>query len=245
MEMQQDLTIVVGDRFREFAQNPSVQSISEYLAAARAGLALMQPVAFGQGLSQQAISDLCEVCPGEIISTERVWADQASTHKRAPKNIMISVPRALSDRRFEADLILDDSNEVMEDHQTGQHIQGIALLEAGRQLWTAVTERFLLAAEKDKRTRFVIDDVQSRFMNFVFPLPCRISLNIVEFASTDIEKAISVHVEFEQNGQLAATVDGRYRVIDERINARQELIAARRAIKDFIATDVASARNGQ
>lgn len=230
--MSQSLEILVGDRFEEFGRNPHVKPISEYLGEARRGDASGW-VIIGQGLSQQALIDLAAVCPQHVKATGTPQpATSALTHKRAEKNIMVSLPRAKSDTLFEADLFLDERNEIMEDHQTGQHIPGLALIEAARQLWTAVTESFFLSEQSKKR--FVIDSINSSFSNFVFPLPCTMNLHVLESTSTSFQRTFSVRVIFYQNGLQTTAIDAHYRVIDERVSVRQEATAARRAVAEIV-----------
>jgi hypothetical protein len=231
--MSQNLVILVGDRFEEFARNPKVMPVSAFLRSASRGEARPEDAIIGQGLSQDALAKI------RVLSQKRPAApcipepaDSALTHKRVQKNIMISVARAKTEKVFEADLFLDDSNEIMEDHQTGQHIQGLALIEAARQLWTAVTERFFLTP--GLKRRFVIGSINSTFSSLVFPLPSKMTLDMIDVRGNSMQQEFSVHIAIEQNGQQTTAIDARYWVIDERIAARQESLAARRAIDETL-----------
>lgn len=230
-------TIVVGDRFSDFASNPHVLPVSVFLdQLANSGTHDFNRtpwVVVGQGLSQRALLAITEATPHPVIDRPLPQpASSAQTHKRAGKNILISAPKAVDGQTYRCDLFLDDSNEVMEDHQTGQHIQGLALIEAARQLWTAVSEEFLLP--KDRKTRFVIDSLNTTFSNFVFPLPCAMTLEVLGVEKQSFQSLFQVRITFIQNGTLTTQVDARYRVIDERISARQEAIAARKAVDHTI-----------
>jgi hypothetical protein len=55
---------------------------------------------------------------------------------------MLSLPRRVSESCFEADVLVDDAGEHMSDHVSGQHLPGMVLIEAARQMILAVTEEF-------------------------------------------------------------------------------------------------------
>jgi hypothetical protein len=235
--MSKNVIIVVGDRFANFSSNPEVFCLSDFLAASRSAHATSRWLCPGQGISQhhrdiirarfQARLPECQV-------TAPQSASRKATHKLVPHNIMISVPRRRDAETFEADLLLDDRSADISDHQTGQHIQGIALTEAARQTWTAVSETYLLPPGHQQQ--FVLDEISARFLTFVFPLPARLTLRLLEFQSTPIQSVCSVSVLVEQAGRIAAEIRGKFRTIDERISARMEAVAARNAITGFLAS---------
>ncbi|MDP1217553.1 AfsA-related hotdog domain-containing protein, partial [Klebsiella pneumoniae] len=66
-------------------------------------------------------------------------------HKRKKANILITSPEKRDEDNYCARLILQDASELLCDHQTGQHIQGMVLIEAARQTIIATSEKFLLA----------------------------------------------------------------------------------------------------
>ncbi|PTW62032.1 A-factor biosynthesis hotdog protein [Breoghania corrubedonensis] len=231
--MAKDVAILVGDRFDNFARNPEVFCLSDFMATTRLGAPVEKRVCLGQGLSPEEVEELGTVVPScAMAGTTPQRADHALTHKRVAKNIMISPPRRIEADRFVADLLLDDENEVIADHQTGQHIQGLALIEAARQTWTAVSEAFLL--NHDRPTRFVLESVNSSFESFLFPLPAELSLELLEVSRAPMQSVFHVRVVVTQVDRTAATIEARYRVIDERINDRQETFAARAAVEAFL-----------
>ena len=233
---RQPVSILVGDRFDDFARNPGVLTFSTFQATWPCADVPVPSIAIGQGLSSEAIDAVSGLTRHHGPTALRPpHANGRLTHKQVPENIMISEPRRLDATRFAVDLQLDDRSEVLADHQTGQHIQGLALIEAARQTWTAVAERYLVAG--DRPTRFVLDAVASRFSSFVFPLPAILTLELVETQPTALQTVYGVRVVVEQCGQLSATIEATFRVIDQRIGERQETIAARRALESFLATD--------
>jgi len=235
--MSNDVLILVGDRFANFSCNPEVVCLSDFAAATRSAHATRRWICAGQGISQHhrdIIRARFKARLPQCQATAPQSASRKATHKRVPHNIMISEPRRRDAATFEADLLLDDRSAEISDHQTGQHIQGLALTEAARQTWTAVSETYLLPPGHQKR--FVLDEISARFLTFVFPLPALLTLQLLEFRTTPMQSVCSVSVIVEQAGQRAAEIRGKFRAIDERISARMEALAARKAITGFLAS---------
>lgn len=111
--------------------------------------------------------------------TRNVRASRLQTHKHHIHNSIISHPARVGDNCFEAALLLDERCELMADHQTGQHIQGMILIEAARQLFLAVTEEYFIGQAVHDRYYFVINNIEVKFMGFVFPLGAMLRYEIV------------------------------------------------------------------
>jgi len=94
----------------------------------------------------------------------------ATTHKHRLHNAIISHPERLGDDHFQAALLLDERSELMNDHQTGQHIQGMILIEAARQMFLAVTEEYFIGEQASEPYYFVINQMSVNFTGFVFPV---------------------------------------------------------------------------
>lgn len=233
--MNNDIVILVGDRFADFSNNPEVFCLSDFVTTARLGNVAKRRLYLGQGISQQNIDIVCSELQTYLPECQAIAPKRASqkvTHKIVPQNIMISEPRQLDVETFEVDLLLDERSADISDHQTGQHIQGLALIEAARQTWTAVSETYLL--HEGQPTRFVLDEISSRFLNFVFPLPALLRLKLLDTQTSPMQSVYSVSVIVEQAGQKTAEIQGKFRVIDERVNARLEAIASRKAVVAFL-----------
>lgn len=63
---------------------------------------------------------------------------------------------------FESHLMLNDRCAEMSDHVTGQHLQGMILIEAARQMTLAVTEMYFI----DSNDREKISDFRVRMRLF-------------------------------------------------------------------------------
>ncbi len=86
----------------------------------------------------------------------------------------IGVAEKVNENLFSLPLLIDERCELMTDHQTGQHIQGMILVEACRQTFIAVTEEFYMS-DKVGQSYYVINDMNIKFSNFLFPLPAVIN----------------------------------------------------------------------
>lgn len=231
--------VVVGDRFEAFLANRGTVAASTLVARLRSGdVHEGTSIIVGQGLSTEQLEELDALIRdsrGTIMTLGPipVRADRRLTHKRAAKNVMIGPPRRLADDRFVVDLMVDERNEVLEDHLTGQHIPAVALTEAARQTWTAVTEEFHV--EPGAEVRFVVTSITGSFDRYVFPLPAILDYELLGRESTAGGEAFACRITVRQNGAVAAEIHGRYRTIWERLCAKQESIAARQAVADGLA----------
>lgn len=233
--MSNDRLIVTGDRFGEFSAHRGTAPVSVVLEGLRAGtVSDGVAIVVGQGLSDGQLVDL--VAAGErrgSVVAAPTRARRDITHKHEGRNVMIGPPRRAGEADFVADLVIDERNEVLEDHLTGQHIPAVALIEATRQMWTAVTEQFLLAG--DAPTRFVVASVGGRFERYVFPLPATLELQVVERERGPVGEVFRTRTLVRQLGTTAAEIESEYRVVPEALSAKQESLAARAAIRTCLA----------
>src|SRR3989442_1347285 len=142
--------LLVGDRFAGFAVQDHVLTVAQFLAE----LSLIGPgerirVQAGQGVTtdewESVHAETVRLGLGgqvEFRLTPPTLAGQAEVHKRLSQNALIADLREARDGLFTAALRLHNDNELLIDHQTGQHVQGMVAIEAARQMFLAVSERF-------------------------------------------------------------------------------------------------------
>jgi hypothetical protein len=188
---------IVGNKFREFSRNDGVITIGEFAEMARTStfdsLAIGSRLVAGQGVREaelQAIHDQArwalsarDIDIGPALR-RGARASRLQTHKHRIQNAIISHPIRVDEHNFEALLLLDERSELMTDHQTGQHIQGMILIEAARQLFLAVTEEYFIGQAVHDRYYFVINNLDVKFKGFVFPVDATLRYEIV---SKDIQ----------------------------------------------------------
>jgi hypothetical protein len=98
--------------------------------------------------------------------------DKNIVHKQKTENVMITkpIPWGGAKNTYKSSLILDDRCAEMSDHVTGQHLQGMILAEAARQMMTAVSERYLLEEDEKCNSYFTLNKLSPEFKSFAFPL---------------------------------------------------------------------------
>lgn len=233
--MSPDALVVVGDRFESFIGNRNTVSVSALLQRLHTGdVPTGLSITVGQGLSAEQLREVERLLKrsGPRVSLANgkipVHAERRVTHKHNPRNVMISAPKRLAEDRFTVDTVIDEHNEMLEDHLTGQHIPGMALVEAARQMWTAVTEEFFL--KDSAKTRFVVSSINSTFRSYVFPLPTTLQYQLLNHESNAVGQMFHCLITVHQGGAQAAEIEAQYRVILEPLSEKQESIAARQAI---------------
>lgn len=226
--------LVVGDKFRFFAEGKDVLTVSQV----RALLTLpwiTNDRAFvlvpGQGLGDDDRAEILGLASRfphgnrfdlSLFAGNAERAPRQLSHKRHPHNTLISAPRRLDDTTFELDLLLDEDGELLGDHQTGQHIQGIVLFEAGRQAFLAVTEAFYLP-QQGNRYYFVIEKTSTSYKRFAFPVGMllRYCVHGHEIDARNRHRG-QVSQSFLQAGEEVATMEITFTAYDETWLAAKE-----------------------
>lgn len=237
--MSVHILYIVGDGFKSFAHNHGVMTISEIEAMANMAYVGSIPnrvYLVGQGVSAKRLRSLrqkiksnmlekhFDIKNGYAIAHEE---NQKSVHKRKTENVMISVPVPSDTDLYQSNMILDDACADMSDHTTGQHIQGIILIEAARQMMLSVTEHYILQPEQRGKSYFVINQINSSFHQFVFPLEIILQYKIVELQRKQKgsikSKAI---ITFIQNKISVAEIEIVFSVYDEEFISQKEAVLA-------------------
>lgn len=209
----QSVTVVVGDKFSEFATLEGTTTVSR-LANLFDGLHSDQQipgvVLFGQGVSEGWRSYLKKRALAGGIDTAFLGSQQIDDrtgrsfcHKWNRNNVLITHPQQVSPTHYSMLLSIDDACEIMSDHVSGYHVQGMVFIEAARQAFLAVSECFLLP--KENRYYFVINKLDTTYHRFAFPLPTDISLEIVESDRSRADRySAKVVIRFHQNGECVS-----------------------------------------
>ncbi len=185
--------LIVSDKFHNFATRKDVITKSELY-----NLLNSENVIFpgankvrlipGQGFSEEDINYILTLALSSKNSARfdfSMWynmpkrASSELTHKHNKENILISEPNRLSEDEFSMSILIDESCEMMRDHQTGLHVQGILLLEASRQGYLAIFEKFFSSSSMEKRY-FIFDSMTVNYNRFAFPLPATLHATIRE-----------------------------------------------------------------
>ncbi|MFB7053349.1 AfsA-related hotdog domain-containing protein [Streptomyces vinaceus] len=248
---------LVGDVFAEFAHHEGVFTVSQLARLIRNGTfpeSAAGPggvrVSVGQGVSLFDVQYVRDTLARRGLTDLVVIDDQALhtragreiAHKHRPENVLISEPRPVGDDWYEADLLVDGDNEVMSDHLTGQHMQGMLATEAGRQMFIAVAEQFYLPPEAVGSSYFVIDSFATRYRNFLFPLPAVVRCRVLAHR-TPHRTRMTFHCELSvsQGGSETAGMEVRFTAFDTQVSHAKETRAAQRSLQDGVALATAAA----
>lgn len=241
--------IVIPKVFKQFSENPNLLPYDKLLsllhahdvpAAELVGRRLIA----GQGLDDMQVNHAWYVGTSRGLANEFAhwrtarkgrYADQSLCHKRRPENILISVPERQSDGGYTAELLLHERNELMLDHLTGQHIQGMVLTEACRQMFLAVTERYCLDNYPAAKRYFVINLMNVRYQAFAFPLPAQIRYRVIDQQQPKPER-VSIHADMDvlQAGQVVAGMEVKFTVFDDAYISQRERKLAAEAVGNYV-----------
>lgn len=231
--------ILVGEKFAKFAEQEHVTTPLAFSAAIEDRQIRNCTVIRGQGVSDAwmtHILELSEAADASIqINDAGHWSNRASSrscHKVKRQNALISEPCPVRNDTFGAELLIDEDCELMGDHQTGYHLQGMILVEAGRQMFLAVIERFL---RPRKQNYAVINYMNTEFQSFAFPLDTQIELKILTRNEDRPDRGVyDVEIFFLQNGAVVTKIETKFTVFEGAKLSEKESAMAEATTKDFI-----------
>jgi hypothetical protein len=242
---------VVGDTFAALAEIDGVTTVSRLAQDLKSGAPLPERLVAGQGVSDYELEYVVTALRGRGASAPPVEIEQPAAarvsrdivHKHRESNVLLADLERVDAGTYGANLRLHAENELMQDHQTGQHVQGIVIVEAVRQMFIAVFEAAHGARLGHRRHIVVWDSLDLRFTSFLFPLPARISCEILDEDLDDpVRMSFHVRMEVEQGGVPAAIADVRFGVHDyDRIRAIENK-RADKAVRTLLETPLSEVR---
>jgi hypothetical protein len=162
-------------------------------------------------------------------------ASRSQVHKHREKNVLIADLEPLGQNRFRSRLVVDDDSELLLDHATGWHVSGMVILEAMRQMGMAVTERFCDLSTLGGQRGFIIQNWNTSFANFLFPLAAHI-ICTVEPVSSARAKRLEFRADLRvmQCERCAAQASIEFAVLEQdSLNSIEERFA-RAAVKQVV-----------
>jgi hypothetical protein len=243
--MSNNILIVVGNKFAKFATcNNKIITLDELKAMSQVDLLGSYDVHLGQGVMPKEFFDIESSMDNtkkrtlNFIHSSKLndllsESNLRSVHKQRSENVMISPPSQLSDNHFVSDFQIQDTCAELGDHMTGQHIQGMALVEAARQMMLSVSENYLLAPELVGKSYCVLNDIQIKFERFAFPLPTEIhyELSSVKVQGNGTLNGIG-RASFIQNGTSVTQVTITFSHYSQAFICQKEDGLARKAVLD-------------
>jgi hypothetical protein len=237
--MNKKSMVVVGDRFAHFGSLEGATTVSNLAARFDGAASEAEPTRFvvGQGVSESWSQYLRARAMEKGMEAEFVTATPLSgrtgrnfAHKHRRHNILITDPKECAPLQYLSRLVIDDECELMTDHTTGHHLQGMLLIEAARQSFLAVTERFLL--ESKEKHYFVINDLQVKFNKFAFPISTDIEIDVSDVNRSRQDRlSARATVRFIQQGECVTVVSFAYTAMLESTLQKREAEMAIQALQ--------------
>jgi hypothetical protein len=231
-----NILLIVGDRFQAFRDGKvNVQTYSEFLgsAAAQGWNKDVLPMP-GQGLSDVEIATILalhsEHDPDalEVLATLPNKKAEA-THKRHARNIVIGEIKRSGKTCYDSSLLVDDDCAEMADHNSGQHLQAMVLIEACRQLLLAIAETFLIEEGERGHKYFVFNSLNINFKTFAFPLPTDLRCRFVSEDRKLTSASFVAEIDIVQAGVSVSTATIEYGFFSSEFLTRRENSAANKA----------------
>jgi hypothetical protein len=217
--------IVVAEPFAAFARHERVVTMShlvELIAAKRIESDLV--VRLGQGLDHSDRTVLEETCRRAHFNKitidggaglDRIL-DRTVVHKGRQENVLLANLRNVAPNRWVVDLRVHRNNEFVLDHLTGEHLQGILIIEAMRQLCIALFETQFRKERPNRDYAGVWNSMELTFEGFIFPLCAEVG---VDLKTVDLRNSsnlkFKVTTSLMQNRFRAARADICYSMIDK------------------------------
>ncbi|SDN12809.1 AfsA-related hotdog domain-containing protein [Actinomyces ruminicola] len=235
-------TYVVGDQFEQLSsESVQVVTLSQLLDAIRSKAHTVPSfLVAGQGIDSFDIMAVKDALSSHlrnraqevsIVGPSEPLVSREVGHKWRGRNVLLSKLRAVNQFTAVADLRVAGDNELLMDHQTGRHIQGMIAIEAARQMLLAATS-ILRLADEIKDPFYVLQQISTRFESFLFPLPATVRY---ESAEPDKSRTNSVGVKasilVEQSGEIVSVTDVEYIVFAGQRIAEIEHRKAEEALK--------------
>lgn len=239
--MNSRILLVVGDKFAAYVQGKDAVTLSQLrgllslsIALPNQGITLLVP---GQGLGDESVRLLlleAASSPNLAFFDFSLWHNlpkRASTqvsHKHYPANTLISTPRQVSESQFELHLLIDEDCELMSDHQSGQHVQGMILIEAARQAMLAISEAYLLP-KNGTDYAFVMNSLAVSYSHYTFPVGAILRSNILERNLANPRRlGFASDMVVEQCGQIVSKFDMSFSAMEKaRINKGESMQAVK------------------
>ncbi len=208
---------IIGDLFECASDNVGVFTESEFRRLVLSGqLGVPSRVRFGQGVSlasartlSRAAVDELKLCPTKVLIPTYFGkkARKEIVHKRQDSNVIITAPEWNEKGFYSAWLYIDGVTELMSDHLTGRHLQGIVLLEAARQLSIAIGALNKPRTQPANEVSVVVSEWKCKFHQFVYPFECRIDTSILSSSAQRDRKSCKMVSAFYQEEGCVAEVE--------------------------------------
>lgn len=218
--------VVVADRFARFTRGDRVLTLSGLLGLLGSGALRASGchwvVHLGQGIDgtdTDLLEAACEKTEGVVCLADPEAFRQAPerpkvVHKDRPENVLLAGVHSPVPEHCRAELRIHRDNELVLDHHTGEHVQGIVIIEAMRQICIAQFETAVRPGLAPAAYAGVWKRIDLSFEDFLFPLPATVESLIVE---SDLARETNLKFRattaVRQHGRTVATAAIEYSMI--------------------------------
>lgn len=231
--------VVVADRFAQFAREDRVFTMSGLLALLHSGglraAECRWVVHFGQGIDEtdgDLLRTACAESEGAVCLADPDRfrpppEPPVVVHKDRPDNVLLAGVHSPEPALCRAELRIHRDNELVLDHHTGEHVQGIVIIEAMRQICIAQFETAVRPGLPPAAYAGVWKRIDLSFEDFLFPLPATVESLIVESdlgRETNLKFRATTAVR--QQGRTVATAGIEYSMI---VQGRIDTLERRKA----------------
>lgn len=248
--MLKNTLLVVSDKFHDFSAKNGVITASKLhhllttknqIFPANSRIALIP----GQGFGDNSIKKILALAKTArnssffdftLMNAMPKRACKTLTHKHQIENILVSTPSRLSESAFIMEMLIDEDCEMMRDHQTGLHIQGMLLVEAARQGYLAVMEKYFLH-ESEQKNYFIFNKLNVDYSRFAFPLPAslRVEHSDINFSNPKNRQTIT-NISIMQCDTKAASISMDVTIMPEKRVSLLETRLANQTIDNHMNT---------
>lgn len=243
--------VLVGDQFVAFATHPGVYTVSGFVADVRSGHYDTPqgpiPLAWGQGTTPYDLEYVRDALAARglldnfpIAAPVEPATGRYSCHKRREANALVAGLRLIGEHRYQAALALHPDNELMLDHQTGEHLQGLVVIEAFRQLLISVCEQYIVIGLPPREYGYVWHSLAMTFENFLFPVGTALECQFEQVDLSDARRIrMAATLEVDQAGTRCGVARIEFSALDARSMAVTEHRLARGRVDAFLGGAVA------
>lgn len=218
--------VVVADRFARFARGDRVFTMSGLLTFMTSGGPDVEGCHWivhpGQGIDGTD-RDLLEAAADKTGGVVGL-VDPAAfgpvpvapevVHKHRQENVLLAGVHSPEATLCQAGLRIHRDNELVLDHHTGEHVQGIVIIEAMRQICIAQFETAVRPSLTSSGYAGVWKRIDLSFEDFLFPLPATVESRIEESdLGRDHHLKFRATAAVRQHGRTVATAGIDYAMI--------------------------------
>lgn len=241
--MQGSFYLVVGNDYEVFAANEHVITAANFIQRLRDSSLWDgdEHVVLGQGIGDREALEIRGLLRERSLSSVKSIGELVPlhlTHKRSVENVLIAAAQKRGEYAYRFHLALNDKQDRLSDHVTGQHISAMQLMEAARQAVVAALE-CEYPTEPGSRMGFILERFDSRFENYMFPVPTDIFVTIAERSNaSDKHRSVTLTIDFAQVAQKVCQMQLDVRLYDIKVLAKLEARRARSVVGSLMHTEL-------